>query len=592
MQVKQCFFFINFRILFFFFFFWVALLFFNFSLNVYSALSRWCITHRKKAKLIVETWDKIFKSAPREQLVSFLYLANDILQNSRRKGSEFVNEFWKFLPAALKNVYANGDDSGKKAASRLVEIWEQRKVFGSRGQNLKDDILGRNHPLPPNPPAPTVSNGKTSNPIKVVKRDTQFLRIKLAVGDLPEKIISAFQSMYDEIVNEEVALNKCRTAISQAKVLENDIESSSSQGNLVDSDLAEKIQEQENTLRYCVSLLENAAATRLALALQLKEALQDQESKLEIIQHELQVAHGQLEQAVCAKQKLSSHSVSQAPAVNPLFEGAKAAEASLCATMSSNTPLIAVHPSPSLPSTMSTNAPPIPPVLPPAFSSKLNEEDSKKAMAAAVAAKLTASTSSAQMLTSVLSSLAAEEVAYGLNSTRSSSSLPFFGSPEKRLKLDEHVSGSDVEHYEENHSTFFASMQQNVNIVPVAPSNGIQHVSQGIPIPPFAHQQAPPSIPPASSAASQIGQSAAMMAGVMPYGYATGNLPLPPPPPSHLQLGFARPASAQNLQAPPQQLPNQQSQPQQGASGGYYRPPGIGFYGQTQQPAAPPLPRQ
>lgn len=84
------------------------------------ALSRWCISHRKKAKQIVETWDKVFSSSQREQRVSFLYLSNDILQNSRRKGSEFVNEFWKVLPAALRHVYENGDEYGKKAVTRLV----------------------------------------------------------------------------------------------------------------------------------------------------------------------------------------------------------------------------------------------------------------------------------------------------------------------------------------------------------------------------------------------------------------------------------------------------------------------------------------
>ena len=89
-------------------------------LNVGSALSRWCVTHRKKAKQIIETWDKLFNSSQKEQRVSFLYLANDILQNSRRKGSEFVNEFWKVLPAALKHVYDNGDEYGKKAVTRLV----------------------------------------------------------------------------------------------------------------------------------------------------------------------------------------------------------------------------------------------------------------------------------------------------------------------------------------------------------------------------------------------------------------------------------------------------------------------------------------
>lgn len=89
-------------------------------LHISSALSRWCITHRKKAKQIVETWDKLFNSSQKERRVSFLYLANDILQNSRRKGSEFVNEFWKVLPVALKHVYDDGDEYGKKAVARLV----------------------------------------------------------------------------------------------------------------------------------------------------------------------------------------------------------------------------------------------------------------------------------------------------------------------------------------------------------------------------------------------------------------------------------------------------------------------------------------
>ncbi|KAK9289448.1 hypothetical protein L1049_007603 [Liquidambar formosana] len=73
----------------------------NNSQQSIESLSRWCISHRKKAKQIVETWEKLFNSSQKEQRVSFLYLANDILQNSRRKGSEFVNEFWKVLPTAL-----------------------------------------------------------------------------------------------------------------------------------------------------------------------------------------------------------------------------------------------------------------------------------------------------------------------------------------------------------------------------------------------------------------------------------------------------------------------------------------------------------
>lgn len=89
-------------------------------LNPRSALSHLCMSQRKKAKQIVGIWHKSFKSAQKEQHVAFLYLANDILQNSRRKGSEFVSEFWKVMPSALKHVNEHGDANGKKAASRLV----------------------------------------------------------------------------------------------------------------------------------------------------------------------------------------------------------------------------------------------------------------------------------------------------------------------------------------------------------------------------------------------------------------------------------------------------------------------------------------
>lgn len=86
------------------------------------ALSHWCIFHRKKAREIVKTWAKKFHDAPKEQRVPFLYLANDILQNSRRKGVEFVNEFWTLLPKALREVVDSRDESVKNAAYRLVWV--------------------------------------------------------------------------------------------------------------------------------------------------------------------------------------------------------------------------------------------------------------------------------------------------------------------------------------------------------------------------------------------------------------------------------------------------------------------------------------
>ena len=49
---------------------------------------------------------------------------------SRKKGMEFVHEFHGVLPTAFKQLLRNSDEKMKKAVTRLVDIWEERKVTG------------------------------------------------------------------------------------------------------------------------------------------------------------------------------------------------------------------------------------------------------------------------------------------------------------------------------------------------------------------------------------------------------------------------------------------------------------------------------
>ncbi|XP_034694904.1 regulation of nuclear pre-mRNA domain-containing protein 1B-like [Vitis riparia] len=545
----------------------------NNSQQSIESLSRWCISHRKKAKQIVETWDKLFNSSQKEQCVSFLYLANDILQNSRRKGSEFVNEFWKVLPLALKHVYDNGDEYGKKAVSRLVDIWEERKVFGSRGQGLKDEMLGKS------PPPLLVSNGKNSNPIKIVKRDSQSVRIKLSIGGMPEKIVTAFQTVHDEQVNEEAVLNKCKTAVQHVGKLEVDAGNTSGEGNQQRAALVDELKEQENILQQCVVQLESSEATRAALVSQLKEALLDQESKLGLVRAQLQVARGRIEQASNMRQRLTSPTVAgpQTIRMNPQTEAPMAVE-------------------PNMPSVQATTTPPKALLTQPVISFaplKTTEEDSKKAAAAAVAAKLAASTSSAQMLTSVLSSLVAEEAAS--NGGLKSSGFASIFSPEKRPRLEKPMPVSDGNNSDAGSASYFTPVQQqSMANMPLAPPTSVPPMSQAnqmqAPFPP--PPPPPPPLPLVNPPAKQYVQSSGMMVGVMPYGYGTTSLPPPPPMLSHVPMGLSAPAPQppQQLQSP--QLQQQQQSQQPATGGGYYRPPGIAFYGQSHQPTPPPVPRQ
>ncbi|XP_010055253.2 regulation of nuclear pre-mRNA domain-containing protein 1A [Eucalyptus grandis] len=548
----------------------------NNSQQSIESLSQWCVSHRKKAKQIVETWDKTFNSSQKEKCVSFLYLANDILQNSRRKGSEFVNEFWKVLPAALKHVYGNGDELGKKVVTRLVDIWDERKVFGSRGHGLKDEMLGKD------PPPVSVSNGKSSNPIKIVKRDASSVRVKLAVGGLPEKILTAYQSVLDEHSTEEAALDKYSAAATQVEKIEEDADSKLNQGSQQGSALVDDLQEQEDIIKQCISQLENSEATRATLISQLRDALHEQESKLGHVRAQLQGARVQVEQASNLRKRLIAPSVLLPQGPTNSFLERPRMEQSL----------------PSIQPMSNTTQPPLSQPAMPFSSLKTSDEDSKKAAVAAIAAKLSNSTSSAQMLSSVLSSLVAEEAASkngGLKPASFSSALPIFP-PEKRPKLEKMPVSNSGNSDLGNLSYFSPLQQQSGSNMPVATSMGMPPASQSNQMQaPFASPPPPPPLPSSLSSAnlsgSQYVQSAGMnmMAGLIPYGFGASLPPPPPLPPPHISL---QPLARPGLQPPQQPHVEQPQQHQQPASGGYYQPPGLGFFGQSHQSATPPVPRQ
>ncbi|KAK6944504.1 hypothetical protein RJ641_025606, partial [Dillenia turbinata] len=283
------------------------------------------------------------------------------------------------------------------------------------------------------------------------------------------------------------------------------------------------------------------------------------------------VARDKIEQARFMKQKLTSaHAVGPAHTItSPPVEPARLVEHNLSPLQPSSTPPQA------LPLTQHVNS----------FASSSSEGENKKATAAAVAAKLAASTSSAQMLTSILSSLVAEEAASLNGGSRLagvslSPGLTIFP-PEKKPKLEKPPS---VPLLPQSMTSTATSIQ------PMSQANQVQSPLQSQP--PLPPPPPPPPLPSANPSGNLFVQSAGLMVGTMPYGLGSNTLPPPPPLPSHGGgLGLARPVS-QLPQQQQQQPLQQQQQQQQPSTGGFYRPPGIGFYGQNHQPSTQPVPRR
>ncbi|XP_059384446.1 regulation of nuclear pre-mRNA domain-containing protein 1B-like isoform X2 [Carassius carassius] len=94
-----------------------------------QTLSLWIIHHRKHASFIVRVWHRELKKAKRSRKLTFLYLANDVIQNSKKKGPEFAKNFEGVLVDACSHVARDGDEGCKKHMERLLNIWQERNLY-------------------------------------------------------------------------------------------------------------------------------------------------------------------------------------------------------------------------------------------------------------------------------------------------------------------------------------------------------------------------------------------------------------------------------------------------------------------------------
>jgi len=101
----------------------------NNSQQSIQTLSLWLIHHRKHSKTIVEIWIKELKKARGSKKLTLLYLANDVVQNSKKKGPEFSRDFRPVLTEAFKDAFKDADDKIKGSLDRLLAVWLERGVY-------------------------------------------------------------------------------------------------------------------------------------------------------------------------------------------------------------------------------------------------------------------------------------------------------------------------------------------------------------------------------------------------------------------------------------------------------------------------------
>ncbi|KAF0889058.1 hypothetical protein E2562_021114 [Oryza meyeriana var. granulata] len=208
-----------------------------------------------------------------------------------------------------------------------------------------------------------------------------------------------------------------------------------------------------------------------------------------------------------------------------------------------------------------------------------------------MADKLASLSAPEKVLSSIFSSLAAEQARNsGSPSEELSAGPPGFES-NKKPRLENPVNVSDM-----GAPPFFGQVPQVQPQMGATPALGSTQ-------PPTQANQAPGSFPPPPPPLpllSQFVQNTGGMFGMGPFGMVSGSAPPPPPLPNIMSAGFPRPSGpppprllteSQN-QSQPQQQHSPQAPQQSLFSTGFFQPPGAGFFPPVQVQQSPSVQRQ
>jgi CID domain len=111
------------------------------SQSVQAAASA-MMKHYDQAVIAVDEWRNALQVARGEQLLALLYVANEVLQNSKRnRGRNFLEGMSPVLSQALQHI-CQRDVSLVEKVRRVVKIWGDRQIFSVRFVNELLQALG------------------------------------------------------------------------------------------------------------------------------------------------------------------------------------------------------------------------------------------------------------------------------------------------------------------------------------------------------------------------------------------------------------------------------------------------------------------
>lgn len=129
-----------------------------------QSLSSLCLHYKNHHKKIAQIWLRCLQKAKVPHRLTLIYLANDIVQNAKRKNTlSFIEDFKMILKDTVPYLR---DEKIKRSVERVFSIWQDRSIFDSKFiMELKNSLNTTGRP-PQNESVKSASvenQNKTSN---------------------------------------------------------------------------------------------------------------------------------------------------------------------------------------------------------------------------------------------------------------------------------------------------------------------------------------------------------------------------------------------------------------------------------------------
>lgn len=153
----------------------------NSSQQSIQTLSLWLIHHRKHHQAIIKTWYRELQNVPETKKLTFMYLANDVIQNSKKKGPEYGREFGVVLHKVFAYIGENcTNEKLLGSLGRILNIWEERGVYDSK---QIADFRAKLNKIPEVTTAPAVGNDKEKKLKRTRSNSSSEKKEKIAKSD-------------------------------------------------------------------------------------------------------------------------------------------------------------------------------------------------------------------------------------------------------------------------------------------------------------------------------------------------------------------------------------------------------------------------